>query len=331
MNSYREAQRLGQMESTLRQEQEKYQQRRDTGTGNRRNQSQVQYDLMTLDYKSTPGGQALKQQVRAGGPGQSCGQTLPGSCGASLGTLQRIVPCSGGENSNSLSAWLIRKIGLWDSGGRSLLACALVMQAVLWVRWSMGHKLTELKPNSCIAVVCTGRIDRGAAAAAFRHAVHQGQSHHTQHHHRAAAAAAATMSWMTETVGKVHHHLPYISRAAAHFSFLVISRDLGVGGCGQVHTAGGTKPHASPQVVIDSNIPTPTRPTVNTASPPMSPMRPDAPAFVPSWMADSYSYAAPQGDEVSCVQQRPMCANWSQGALARWLERTRHRASRHPV
>lgn len=69
MNSYREAQRLGQMESTLRQEQEKYQQRRDTGTGNRRNQSQVQYDLMTLDYKSTPGGQALKQQVRAWGRG----------------------------------------------------------------------------------------------------------------------------------------------------------------------------------------------------------------------------------------------------------------------
>lgn len=72
MNSYREAQRLGQMESTLRQEQEKYQQRRDTGTGNRRNQSQVQYDLMTLDYKSTPGGQALKQQVRG------CGEGVPG-------------------------------------------------------------------------------------------------------------------------------------------------------------------------------------------------------------------------------------------------------------
>lgn len=122
MNSYREAQRLGQMESTLRQEQEKYQQRRDTGTGNRRNQSQVQYDLMTLDYKSTPGGQALKQQVRAGG----------------RGVQRRVLWCFSwhlaadcallrGRNSNSQSAWLIRKIGLPDSGGRSLLACALVI------------------------------------------------------------------------------------------------------------------------------------------------------------------------------------------------------------
>lgn len=65
---------------------------------------------------------------------------------------------------------------------------------------------------------------------------------------------------------------------------------------------GGTKPHASLHVDIDCDIPTPTLPTVTATSPPMSPMRPDAPAFVPSWMADSYSYAAPQGDEVSCVQ-----------------------------
>lgn len=92
MNSYREAQRLGQMESTLRQEQEKYQQRRDTGTGNRRNQSQVQYDLMTLDYKSTPGGHALKQQVRAGGRG------VQGSCAARRCqglVVLLLAPCSG--------------------------------------------------------------------------------------------------------------------------------------------------------------------------------------------------------------------------------------------
>lgn len=58
-NYYREQNKWDKMSSAQRQEEARLARLRDTGTGARRNKSGTEYNILTLDYNKSPGGQAL--------------------------------------------------------------------------------------------------------------------------------------------------------------------------------------------------------------------------------------------------------------------------------
>ncbi len=68
-NYYREQDKWDKMSSAQRQEEDRLARLRDTGTGARRNKSGTEYNILTLDYNKSPGGQALSARVsfRTGG------------------------------------------------------------------------------------------------------------------------------------------------------------------------------------------------------------------------------------------------------------------------
>lgn len=62
-NYYREQNKWDKMSSAQRQEEARLARLRDTGTGARRNKSGTEYNILTLDYNKSPGGQALSARV----------------------------------------------------------------------------------------------------------------------------------------------------------------------------------------------------------------------------------------------------------------------------